>query len=75
MKPAEYDAKIQKKKAEIQLLKQHLPCVKITSIRRHIENEIAQKQTSIKLLMDKALTERPPAGNKSLDKEICSALK
>lgn len=63
MKPSVYEEKVTRVNIEILSLKEDLKRVNTPGIRRHLENEILQKETQVRLLMKKnknrSLTKTP----------------
>lgn len=72
MKPSDYENKPTRVKTEILLLKEDLKRVKHPGIKRQVENEILQKETKLRLLMKKHMSEsltQTPAIHPSTEKE------
>jgi hypothetical protein len=53
MEPSGYEKKVAKLKMELLSLKEDLKQIKTPGIRRHLENEILQKEFGLRLLMKK----------------------
>lgn len=75
MKTSGHDAKVFKVNQEINFLKEDLRRVAHPSIKSYIQNAIAQKESSLRLIIQKHLTRPPEAGRKILDKEVRNAVK
>lgn len=67
MKNSGHDGKVFKVNQEINFLKEDLRAVHHPSIKLYIQNAIAQKESSLRLIMQKDLTRPPEAGRKILD--------
>jgi hypothetical protein len=69
MNRSHYEAMVYKVNKEIILLKEDIKHINHSGIKRSIENEISQKQTRVRILMEKAKTPAPPLTQKTLDKQ------
>lgn len=75
MKSPDHNAKVFKIRSGINLLKEDLRRVSHSSTRRYLENEIAQQEVRLRLIIEKAKTPEPQATQKEVDKGIQNAVK